>query len=174
MIRAYGTAPQPHWNSPLSYALKILNAQSCNASRRPSWIRAQIHFRTVLWDGCDSISGVSGNLLQSVADGWTAANQGPMGRVLDSEIYTATKPLKYVIGDANQQFLAGWLTGNSPASITYSPDSVEVRDMQTSLNVNRARNKFYAEGKPSVVEFGHDTIPSYLETILTDDSKKAS
>jgi RHS repeat-associated protein len=107
----------------------------------------------------------SRNTLQFTADRWTAANQGPLGRAFDRKIYLTTGVLTPLIGSPNQRFLADWLTGNAPSRISYGQRSVQVRDMQTSLNVNRARNDFYAAGGPLRTEFSHDTVPAYADTI---------
>ncbi len=108
----------------------------------------------------------SGNTLQFVANRWDAANQGPMGRVIDRQIHASTSLLKPAIGQHNQQFLANWLTGNAPASVTYGADSIQVRDMQMSHNVNQQRNKFQAQGAPPTAEFLHNTVDAYIDTLV--------
>jgi hypothetical protein len=118
------------------------------------------------------LTGIAGRLntasvgtLEFVADRWTAANQGPMGRVFDRQIHATTSLLRPAIGQHNQRLLAGWLTGNSPNDIDYDPNSIQVRDMMTSLNVTRERQGYYSEGGPLKREFGHNTLHAYWETI---------
>ncbi len=108
----------------------------------------------------------SGNTLQFVANRWDAANQGPMGRVIDRQIHASTSLLKPAIGQHNQQFLANWLTGNAPASVTYGGDSIQAQDMQSSLNMNRQRDQFYAGNTETQTDLNYDTIKAYAETIL--------
>ncbi len=122
------------------------------------------------WWGLTNVASklntASGSILEFVADRWTAGNQGPMGRVVDKQIYATTSLLRPAIGMHNQQLLAGWLTGNSPNDIVYAQNSVQVRDMQMSLNVGRFRIDAHAKRFPEGYEFGHDTIPAYRETIF--------
>jgi|GEM_PF-3911055 len=105
------------------------------------------------------------NLLRGVTENWSAANEGPLGRAFDTQVHAITSPLEPFIGH-NQQFLAGWITGNLPARIVYAPDSIQVRDMAESLNVKRAIDKFYAAGAPKLTTFWHDTFDAYWETMV--------
>ncbi len=122
------------------------------------------------WWGLTNVASklntASGSILEFVADRWTAGNQGPMGRVVDKQIYATISLLRPAIGMHNQQLLAGWLTGNSPNDLDYSAGSIQVRDMQTSLNVERTRDKYHTIGAPSHLPFEHSTIDAYLELVL--------
>lgn len=82
------------------------------------------------------------------------------------QIRAAISQWKPVIGAHNYQFLLNWGIGTLPARIVYAPDSIQVQDMMKSLNVERARNKFYAAGAPPTREFSHDTLDAFLETIV--------
>jgi hypothetical protein len=108
----------------------------------------------------------SRNTLQFTADRWTAANQGPMGRVWDNQVYAVTSSVgKAVIGERNAQFFGDWLTGNAPTSISYGQNSVQARDMQTSPGVQNIRNFFYAKNAQTQTGLDYGTIRAYAETI---------
>lgn len=105
------------------------------------------------------------SILRGVAENWSSANEGPLGRAFDTQIHSVTSLLEPLVGH-NQQFLADWITGNLPARIVYDPNSIQVRDMRESLNVKRAIDEFYAEGTPKLKEFGHPTSEAYWETVV--------
>ncbi len=106
------------------------------------------------------------NILRGVAENWSAANEGPLGRAFDAQIHAVTSLLEPLIGH-NQQFLADWITGNLPARIVYVPDSIQVRDMAESPNVQWAISEFYAKGAPLDGQtFHYDTFEAFWETIV--------
>lgn len=105
------------------------------------------------------------SILRGVAENWSSANEGPLGRAFDTQIHAVTSPLEPLIGH-NQQFLADWITGNLPARIVYDPNSIQIRDMRESLNVKRAKDEFYAEGAPKLKKFCHPTSDAYWETMV--------
>jgi hypothetical protein len=109
---------------------------------------------------------VSSKAFELVVNNWNVANQGPLGKLFDKQVYGTTPLLRPLIGQPNQEFLAHWATGNSPAIIQYPSDSHQSREMQKSPNVTRAIDQFYAEGAPAKLLFRHDTIPAYIETIF--------
>jgi hypothetical protein len=114
----------------------------------------------------DYFNNQVGNVLQSVTDNWSAANEGPLGRAFDTQIHGVTSLLEPLIGH-NQQFLADWITGNHSARIVYTPDSIQVRDMAASPNVQRAISEFYAKGAPKEgTKFNYGTFQAFWETIV--------
>ncbi len=122
------------------------------------------------WWGLTNVANkletASGSILEFVADRWTAGNQGPMGRVVDKQIYATTSLLRPAIGMHNQQFLADWLTGNAPNDIVYAQNSVQVRDMQNSPGATGMRNTFYLNNLRSQERLTYSTGRAYVETIF--------
>lgn len=105
-------------------------------------------------------------VLQNVADRWTAANEGPMGRIFDKQIHATTSLIRPLIGHTQQQFLADWWTGNLQEKIEYDPNSPQVWDMMTASNTNRERTAFYAAGGQTREIINYDTGRAYWDTIV--------
>jgi hypothetical protein len=111
------------------------------------------------------------NWLQNAADRLGATNEGPMGRVFDTLIHSATGYARPFFGH-NQPFLADWNAGSLPFHITYGPDSIQVRDMMASPNVQQAIDEYYAAGAPAKgAIFHHETFPAFLETIANPSTR---
>ncbi len=109
---------------------------------------------------------ISVNMLQNVADRLSATNEGPLGRVFDTLTRSTTGNMRPFFGH-NQPFLADWITENLPTRIVYPPDSIQVRDMVESPNVQQAIDEYYAAGAPiEGATFHHETFEAFLETIV--------